>query len=278
MSIVKEVTYFRSTHYYQSSFNTCGPTSLRMVMSSFWFFESEEYFKALCQTGRLWTESDHLSCAVDFLWGHSRMVINGSLKMVKDYLNLWYKVIVGYWYGRGIVGHYAVCKNIDSKHIYLDDPVHGPWHNYGKYYFEKEMWNLWNHKNGKNWFIAIKFWDSKKKKSQIERQEVKNESKRPIEVIPVRRSVTTSFFWWSQTSRFSISNSLLSPQDDYEEDTQFQDRKREIELEDEVFSRNWDDIDLYYLRLEQEEKKRQMNLKNTSENVFDQRFWDYWKR
>lgn len=178
--IVKTVTHYSLTHSYQSSFNTCGPTSLKMVMSSYWFFETEDYFKQLCQTKSLWTSSDDLCTAIEFLWGHYRMFIGWTLNQVQEYIDLWYKIIVWYGYGRGIVWHYAVCKEVDSKHIYLDDPIHWVWHTYWRYYFEKEMWNLGSHRDWKRWFVAIKFWNLKLVKKDIEKIEKRNESRKPV--------------------------------------------------------------------------------------------------
>ena len=48
--IVNKVKHYSLTHSYQSSGITCGPTSLKMVMTSYGFFESEDFFKSLCQT------------------------------------------------------------------------------------------------------------------------------------------------------------------------------------------------------------------------------------
>lgn len=144
-------------HYYQKSFKTCGPTSLRMIMSSYWFFESEEFFTDLCRTGRIWTDSDYMADAVSFLWGTWITHINWNLKMIKNYLKKWYKILIWYWYWFWIVWHYAVCTDISSTHITLQDPSHWPDHKYTKYYFENSMWNLWSHKNWKRWFLAIKF-------------------------------------------------------------------------------------------------------------------------
>jgi len=154
-------------HYYQSSYNTCGPTSLKMILSFYKYYLDEDYLSSLCQTSSLWTSCDDLELWVNYLWWSTIMRNNSTLKDLERYIKNGYKIILWFWYWRSIIWHYAVCKKITKTKIILFDPSKWPEKEYSKYYFQKEMWNLGSHRDWKRWFLAIKFNLRYKKSKEI---------------------------------------------------------------------------------------------------------------
>jgi len=103
-------------YYKQQSFSTCGPTCLRMIFSYKYPYKRESFYKELCLTENIGTSIDNLQRGVLLLNKSSIIYYNSSLKIMINYLNKNYKVIVLFKY------HYCIVKKINHKFIYLWDP------------------------------------------------------------------------------------------------------------------------------------------------------------
>ena len=141
--------------YKQQTDYTCGPASMRMILSALKIKKSEKELAQLLKTRRkTGTKNKSFSLLAKRLNLPSIAKKNSSFQELKAYQNKNYLIILNYFHPEEKIGHYAVLKKIDKKYIYLLDPAFGKNHKYSLAEFKK----IWKgkHEKTRRWFFALK--------------------------------------------------------------------------------------------------------------------------
>lgn len=159
MTMKKKKRYIinKKNHIYQSTWFNCWPASLKMILNSLWVYQniSQETISEICKTNYKWTTSENLQNCLIYLRLKSIIISNWTLEDLKFYKSKWYKLMIWHWSWFGL-WHYSVIHKIEKNRIFILDPIRWINIDYKLTEFYEEYWNLWNHKEGKRWFVAIK--------------------------------------------------------------------------------------------------------------------------
>lgn len=141
-------------YYAQEKDNTCGPAALRMLLAALGIKKSEESLVKLLKTTKTkWTPNKSFSSVATHLGLDNFIKKNASISDLKKLKNN-YLIILNYMYPEDNVGHFAVLRKIDSRYVYLLDPLVGPKHKY----LIKDFKAIWKSGFDKDtrWLFAVK--------------------------------------------------------------------------------------------------------------------------
>lgn len=150
-------------YFKQEQDHTCGPASMRMILSSLSIKKSESSLARLLKTSKSHGTS-HLefpNLAKKLKLSHVIGKKDSKIKDLKAAIKKDFKIIVCYFSKQDKYGHYAVVKSINSKNIYLLDPDKGPNFKMSLKQFIKN-WHGTHTYHG--WFIGIKKFKNYNKK------------------------------------------------------------------------------------------------------------------
>ena len=110
-------------HYLQSDDSTCGPASLRMVMSFYGLDLSEEDLAGACgHSYELGCKSEDMACAARELGFEVLLKNNSTIDELSRLVNAGVPVIVDWFCGDPPEGHSSVVIGVSEKNIYILDP------------------------------------------------------------------------------------------------------------------------------------------------------------
>ena len=110
-------------HYLQSDDSTCGPASLRMVMSFYGLELSEEDIAGACgHSYELGCRSEDMACAAKSLGFEVLLKNNSTVDEISKLVNAGVPVIVDWFCGDPPEGHSSVVIGVSEKNLYILDP------------------------------------------------------------------------------------------------------------------------------------------------------------
>jgi ABC-type bacteriocin/lantibiotic exporter with double-glycine peptidase domain len=110
-------------HYLQSDDSTCGPASLRMVMSYYGLNMSEEDIAGACgHSYELGCRSEDMACAAQALGFEVLLKNNSTIEELVRLVNAGVPVIVDWFCGDPPEGHSSVVVGASDKDLYILDP------------------------------------------------------------------------------------------------------------------------------------------------------------
>lgn len=144
------IPYFKQKRDYN-----CGPAVFRMALASFGINKNEKELAKLLKTNtKEGTKNRNFSTVADHFDLDYIVKKNASVSDIKNFSKKGYAVILAYIYPKENVGHFAVLRKIDSKHIHLLDPLVGPKHKYLINDF-KQIWKSGFEKDIR-WLFAVR--------------------------------------------------------------------------------------------------------------------------
>ena len=110
-------------HYLQSDDSTCGPASLRMVMSYYGLYLSEKDIAEACaHTYELGCRSEDMACAARELGFEVLLKNNSTIEELVRLVNAGVPVIVDWFCGDPPEGHSSVVVGASDENLYILDP------------------------------------------------------------------------------------------------------------------------------------------------------------
>jgi len=155
------INHHKFKYYKQQTEYTCGPASVKMVLSYFGINVSElKILKIMNTKQKSGTKNLEFPKIFEKYKLNYVVMRNAKLDDLKTYLLRKYMVIVSYVYydedWHTEIGHYSVLRKIDSNYVYLYDPYFGLAHKIQL----REFFKVWRNSsfgdNEKRWFIAVK--------------------------------------------------------------------------------------------------------------------------
>ena len=141
------VPYFKQNTDY-----TCGPASLKMVISFLGKFQSEIQLAKIANTNEDSGTTHKNMVTVALKEGFQCYEKSGTrISQVKKIIKSGLPVIVNYIEPFSDIGHYAVIVGFEKENIIMNDPSNGKNFNIN----EKDFIKRWHSGNSKKWMLVI---------------------------------------------------------------------------------------------------------------------------